>query len=57
MQPLKDEINALFSESDEFVRSVCETTQDDCDLIYVMTSKEILYVLLNGKVVDKKVHD
>jgi len=53
MQPLKEDINALYQESDELVKSVCETTQDDCDLIYVMTTKEVLYVLLNGKVVDK----
>jgi hypothetical protein len=53
MQPLKEEINALFSESDELITNVCETTQDDCELIYVMTSKQVLYVLLNGKVVDK----
>ena len=57
LQPLKDEINALFSESDEVITHVCETVYDDCDLIYVMSSKSQLYILMNGKVADRQTTD
>ena len=57
LQPLKEEINALFSENDEYILDVCQAQQDDCDLVYVMSSKQQLYILLNGTLVDRQTVD
>jgi len=39
MQPLKEEINALYSASDEWIIDVQEAEQDDCELVYVYSNK------------------
>lgn len=57
MQPLKEEINALYSASDEWIIDVLEAEQDDCELVYVYSNKQQLYILLNGSAVDRQTVD